>query len=65
MWVNDSDKYTLEETTEFQLGGLEIEGKPNETEVDFKLGPGQTKFVKLVSIADKWKIAQGISYVIY
>ena len=64
LWVNESEKYELDEETEFHLAGLEIEGKRNENTVAIKLGPGQTRFIKLVSIADKWKISMGISYVI-
>ena len=40
LYVNESDKYTLDEEVEFSLVGLEIENKPKENTLAFKLGPG-------------------------
>ena len=65
LYVNNTEKETLEEEIEFKLQGLEIEGKPNETSVEFTIGPGQEKFIELVSISSPWKIGTGISYGIY
>lgn len=56
LYENESEKYTLDEEVQFKLTGLQIENKPNEDTVEFKIGPGQSKFIKLVSIADTWKI---------
>jgi len=47
------------------LTGLEIEGKPGESVVEFELGPGQQKFIKLKAIASPWKIGTGIAYAIF
>lgn len=47
------------------MQGLEIEGKPGETTLEVKVGPGQEKFIKLKTISTPWKIATGIAYGIY
>jgi len=40
LYVNNTTDCTLEEEIEFKLQGLEIEGKPDETTVEFTIGPG-------------------------
>lgn len=65
LYVNHTKNETLEEEIEFKLQGLEIEGMPGQTTVEFEIGPGQEKFIKLKSISSPWKIATGISYGIY
>lgn len=65
MYVNNTQKETLEEEIEFQLQGLEIEGKPGVTTLEFTLGPGQEKFIKLKQISTPWKIGSAIAYGIY
>lgn len=65
LYVNETSDLTLEEEVEFQLQGLEIEGKPGESTIEIVVGPGQEKFIKLKSISTPWKIATGISYGIY
>ena len=65
LYVNNTANQTLEEEIEFQLTGLEVEDKPDQTTVEFTIGPGQEKFIKLKSISTPWKIATGISYGIY
>ena len=49
--MNETENETLEEEIEFNLTGLEIEGKPGETTIEFEIGPGQEKFIKLKSIS--------------
>merc|ERR1711935_635782 len=65
LYVNETTDLTLEEEIEFKLTGLEIEGKPGESVVEFELGPGQQKFIKLKAISSPWKIATGVGYAIY
>ena len=65
LYVNKTTEHTLEEDLEFQLTGLEIEGKPGETQVQLKVGPGQTKLLKLVGTAKEWKVSCGVSYAVY
>ena len=40
LYVNETTDQTLEEEIEFNLTGLEIEGKPGESVLEFELGPG-------------------------
>jgi hypothetical protein len=40
LYDNQSKKYTLDEEVEFTMQGLEIEGKPGQTSVAFKVPPG-------------------------
>jgi len=40
LYVNNTEKETLDEEIEFKLQGLEIEGKPDQTSLEFKVGPG-------------------------
>ena len=56
---------TLDEEIEFTLQGLEIEGKPGSSKVEFQLGPGQEKFIKLKTISTPWKIGMGFAYEVY
>lgn len=65
LYVNNTEKEILEEEIEFTLQGLEIEDKPGERTLEFKVGPGQEKFIKLKSISTPWKIRTGIAYGIY
>ena len=65
LYVNNTKNEILEEEIEFKLVGLEIEGQPGKTTVEFEIGPGQEKFIKLKSISSPWKIQTGISYGIY
>lgn len=46
------------------MDGLEIDGKPGENTIEFKLGPKEEKLIKLKSIGDKWKIQLGVSYIV-
>jgi hypothetical protein len=65
LYVNNEAKDTLEEEISFTLQGLEIEDAPDQTKVEFTIGPGQEKFIKLKSISTPWKIKTGISYGVY
>ena len=65
LYSNETEDLTLEEEVEFQLTGLEIEGKPDESTIEFTVLPKQEKFIKLKSISQPWKIAMGVSYGIY
>jgi len=65
LYVNNTDKLTLEEELEFQLTGLEIEGKPGETKVEIKVGPGQKKLFKLIATDATQKVSCGVSYGVY
>ena len=38
--------------------------KEGDNEVNFKLGPGQTKLVELKAISSQWKIGAGLAYAI-
>jgi len=64
LYVNKTTEHTLEEELEFVLAGLEIEGKPGETTVELKVGPGQTKLLKLVATSPTQKVSCGVSYAI-
>ena len=48
--MNESKDLILEEEISFKLVGLEIEGDKNGSSVEFKLGPGETKFINLKAI---------------
>lgn len=62
LYVNETPDKTLEETMEFTLQGLEIEGKPGEKEVEVVVGPGEKKMVKLVAIGGQWKVSMAVGY---
>lgn len=64
--MNNEDNKTLQEKLIFQLSGLTIEGnEEGNNEVNFKLGPGQTKFIELKAIGGvQWKIGCKIGYAI-
>mmetsp|Transcript_14347 Transcript_14347/g.13916 ORF Transcript_14347/g.13916 Transcript_14347/m.13916 type:complete len:82 (+) Transcript_14347:523-768(+) len=52
LYENKTANKTLEENLKFQLGGLEIvDNPPGNQEVKFKIGPGESKFIKLKSIS--------------
>ena len=55
---------TLQEKLQFQLSGLTIEGNDEGNNiVEFRLGPGQTKFIELKAIGGmQWKIGCGMAY---
>ena len=65
MYTNNEAKDSLEEEITFTLVGLEIEDAPGQSKVEFTIGPGQEKFIKLKSISTPWKIQTGISYGVY
>lgn len=44
------------------MDGLEIEGMPGESKIEFRLDPGQQKLIKLKSIKDGWKIGSQVAY---
>lgn len=63
--MNNEEKATLQEKLQFKLSGLQIVGeKEGATEVNFKLGPGQTKLIELKAISSQWKIGAGLAYAI-
>jgi len=51
LYTNNTEKDTLEEEISFDLVGLELEDQPGQTKVEFTIGPGQEKFIKLKSIS--------------
>jgi hypothetical protein len=62
-YSNDTDNMTLKEHLKFQLAGLAIVGnKEGDTEVQFTIGPGETKFIELSAIGGQWKIGCGMAY---
>ena len=62
LYVNETTNKTLEESVEWQLKGLEIEGKPGETELEFSVKPGEKKLIKLVTTEGPWKLSMGVGY---
>lgn len=62
LYVNNTADKTLEEDLEFDMSGLEIEGKPGETAITVRVGPGQRKLVKLRTTADAYKLRVGVAY---
>ena len=56
LYVNETSDKTLEESIEFTMEGLQIEGKPDDKEVEIKIGPGERKLLKLVSMKAQYKI---------
>lgn len=56
-YVNGSSNQILDEEIQFTMDGLEIEGMPEGTDlVEFRLGPGEEKLIKLKAVTDGWKI---------
>ena len=50
-YMNNTDRNTLQEKLMFQLSGLTIEGnEEGNNTVEFRIGPGQTKFIELKAI---------------
>ena len=47
------------------MSGLQIEGKPDEKEAEIKVGPGESKMLKLVALESAFRISIGVSYGIY
>ena len=68
LYSNKSKKYVLEETVDFELKGLHIDGMPPGTsEVTVNLQPGEEKFFKLVRDAGYMgavQYGQGVEYIL-
>lgn len=63
-YENKTQRNTLQEKLQFQLSGLVIEGNDEGNNiVEFRLGPGQTKFIQLNAIGGMpWKFGLGMAY---
>lgn len=63
-YENNTERNTLQEKLQFQLSGLTIEGNDEGNNiVEFRLGPGQSKFIELKAIGGmQWKIGCGMAY---
>jgi len=67
LYENMSDNLTLEETLKFKMNGLEIVGggRDEDSQVQIKIKPFESKFVQLKALVGNWKIQTGVGYAIY